>query len=125
MSAVAPRIMIIEDDPWFAQAQAARLTAAGYTPIVTPHAIAAIKHIDDKPPHLIIADVLLPGGTVFSLLHELQSYSDTGGIPVIVCSNSVEQYQPRSLRPYGVVAVIDKATMHPDDIVTAVSKVLL
>ena len=42
--------------------------------------------------NVIILDVLLPGPNAFTLLHELQSHSDLAGIPIILCTNSADQF---------------------------------
>ncbi len=118
-------ILIVEDDVWLAEQQARVLKKAGYTTAVSPHAAAAIDAVDDVHPDAIILDMLLGGGTAFALLHELQSYADTGVIPVILCTNLAEDVTIDDARPYGVRRILDKTTMEPDDIVTAVRSVLL
>jgi CheY-like chemotaxis protein len=117
-------ILIIDDDPWAAEQHARVLEKSGYTTTVSPHAIAAIGAVDDVHPDAIILDVLLTGSTAFTLLHELQSYGDTGNIPVILCTNVAADIAIENVRPYGVRRILDKATMAPDDVVVAVRSVL-
>ncbi|MEI7689959.1 MAG: response regulator [Candidatus Saccharibacteria bacterium] len=120
-----PKILIVEDDKWLAQQHARILNGAGYKPTVTLNAIEAIQSVDDEVPDAIILDVLLTGNTAFALMHELQSYGDTGEIPIILCTNLAADLSLDDLAPYGVRQIIDKATMVPDDIVTALRRVLL
>lgn len=119
-----PVILIVEDDPWLAEQQTRVLEKAGFRAEVSPHAIAAIAAIDDVKPDAIILDVLLTGNTAFTLLHELQSYADTGVLPIILCTNMAADLSLRDVEPYGVRRILDKTTMHPDDVVTAVRSVL-
>lgn len=118
-------ILIVDDDVWLAEQHARSLEKAGYKTAISPHAIAAIQVIDDVHPDAIILDVLLTGSTAFALLHELQSYSDTGTIPIILCTNVAADTTLENMRPYGVKRILDKTTMEPSDIVAAVRNVLL
>ena len=69
--------------------------------------------------------MLLSGGTGLALLHELQSYTDTGDIPVVLCTNIAGDLDVKDLRPYGVRRLLDKTTMHPDDVTVAIRSVLV
>lgn len=118
-------ILLVEDDAWLAENEAAVLQKAGYDVVVAPHAPAAIALVDEKLPDAIVLDVLLAGSTAFALLNELQSYGDTGQIPVVLCTNLAEQLDAKKLAEYGVRRIVDKTTMHPSDIVTALKAVLV
>lgn len=118
------RILLVEDDAWLAEMEAGVLEQAGYEVAHAPHALAAIDHIDIAPPDIIVLDVLLAGSTAFSLLNELQSHDDTKGVPIILCTNLAEQFDGGRLKEYGVRRVVDKSTMHPQDLVVAVRAVL-
>ncbi len=119
-----PLILIVEDDAWLAEQQARVLRQAGYETSFAPHAIAAIEAVDDVHPDVIMLDVLLTGSTAFALLNELQSYGDTGVIPIVLCTNLAADIKLDDVRPYGVKRILDKATMAPDDVVAAVRSVL-
>jgi len=117
------RVVLVEDDSWLADMEASVLRAAGYEVKTAPHALAAIDYIDDTVPDVLILDVLLAGSTAFALLNELQSHHDTARLPVILCTNVAEQFDAVRLKEYGVRRVVDKTTMHPEDLVTAVKAV--
>lgn len=117
-------VLIVEDDAWLAEQQARVLEKAGFSATISPHAIAAIKLIDKVHPDVIVLDVLLTGSTAFALMHELQSYGDTSSIPIIICTNLASELSLENLTPYGVRRILDKTTMMPDDVVTAVRSVL-
>jgi len=110
---------------WLAEQYARVLNLAGYKTTISLHALAAIQAIDDEKPNAIILDVLLSGSTAITLLNELQSYGDTGKIPVIICTNLAGELSIEDLEPYGVKRIISKTTMMPDDIISAVKSVLL
>jgi len=117
-------ILIIEDDSWLAEQFVRVLSKFGYKTVVTSSAATAINAVDDNHIDVIILDILLKGSTAFSLLHELQSYEDTGVIPVVLCTNLVQELTIENLRPYGVKQILDKSKMVPDDLATAVQDVL-
>ncbi len=122
MSAVS--ILIVEDDDWLAEQYARVLTKEGYKVSVVPHALAAVQAIDDINPDAIVLDVLLTGSTAFALLHEMQSYGDTGDIPIILCSNLADDLSEDDLEPYGVRKILDKSKMVPGDLVAALKSIL-
>ena len=117
-------ILIIEDDKWLAEQYERVLTSAGYKVVITSHALAAIRAVDDVKPDAIILDVLLTGSTAFALLHELQSYGDTGKIPIILCTNLASELSLADLSPYGVIKIIDKTKMMPDDFLVVLRSIL-
>ena len=118
-------IFIIEDDPWQADQYRLVLEAAGYSVRIFDNGLAAIEAIDKVQPDVIVLDMLLPGTTGLALMHELQSYRDTGEVPVILCTNLADEVKLDDMVPYGVQRILDKATMQPYDLVTAVRSVLL
>jgi CheY-like chemotaxis protein len=118
-------VLVVEDDAWLGEQQVRVLEKAGYRAVLSPHAIAAIETIDDIHPHVILLDVLLTGSTGYALLHELQSYSDTAQVPIVLCTNLAPDLKLADLAPYGVRRILDKSTMKPDDVVAAIKSVLL
>ena len=118
-------VLLVEDDPWLAELEASFLVKAGYQVTHAPHAPSAIAKIDKQAPDIIILDVLLTGSTAFALLHELQSYADTKQVPIILCTNMADSLKLEDLGMYGVRRIIDKSSMHPDDLPAAVRSILL
>ena len=117
------RVLLVEDDAWLAEVEASIISDAGYEVLIAPHAPAAIDLVDSFHPEVIVLDVLLAGSTAFALLNELQYYSDTGMVPVILCTNIADQFDAKKLKEYGVMKVVDKTTMHPSDIIAAIRSV--
>lgn len=124
MTEAAVKILLVEDDPWLAELEVKSLSAAGFEVTHAPHAPSAIVKIDEVHPDVMILDVLLTGSTAFALLHELQSYDDTGELPVILCTNMADSVHLDDVKSYGVRRIVDKTTMKPDDLVAAVRSVL-
>lgn len=117
-------VLIVEDDKWLAENYERLIGGAGYKTIVALNAIDAIAFIDDNMPDVIVLDVLLTGSTAFALLNELQSYGDTGIIPVILCTSLASELSLDDVSHYGVKLIIDKVDMSPNDLIEAIQEVL-
>lgn len=117
------RVLVVEDDVLLAQQFQQQLEQAGFTVQLTHHVGAALDLLNKMNPSVIVLDLVLPVHSGFALLHELQSYDDTSQIPVVACVTSGDDLELEELRPYGVKRLLDKSTMLPADIVTAVRAV--
>lgn len=84
--------------------------------------ITAVQALDAGLPQLIFLDILLDGPDGFTLLNELNSYSDTAEIPIIIASSL--SFSRQDLLPYGVVEVLNKETMTPEQITDIAREVL-
>lgn len=122
MSAV--KVLLLEDDQWQADVYLAQLRGEGYEVGFADSPHEAMSIIDEFTPDVVIADVLLKGNTIFPLLHELVSYEDTRDLPIVIMTTESDLLEGVNLRHYGVVEVIDKATMGVGDIVAATRRVL-
>ena len=117
-------VLIVEDDKWLAEHFSRVLNSSGYKSKMVLNAIDAMNEIDHSCPDVIILDVLLTGSTAFALLGELQSYCDTGQIPIILCTNLAADFKLADLKNYGVKRIIDKSKMVPEDLVAAIRSVI-
>lgn len=118
-------VFVIEDDQWQAEQSQRVLGTAGYEVRCFDNGVSAIEAVDQRFPDAIVLDMLLAGTTGLTLLHELQSYGDTGKIPIVLCTNLAEQVNLKDVKPYGVGRILDKTTMQPYDLVTAIRSLLL
>lgn len=84
------------------------------------NAYDAMNAVDEKVPDLIFLDILLDGADGFTFLNELASYTDTAKIPVVLVSSL--SFEGQDLTGYGVVGVLDKAKMVPEEILGYVKK---
>ena len=109
-------VHIIEDDPIFQKA----VQKAGDKNIQIFHnAIEAVQNLDETP-DLIFLDILLTGPDGFTYLNELASYPETNQIPVVLVTSL--DLQGQNLKPYGVVQILNKTTMKPQDVTEATKR---
>lgn len=105
-------IFIIDDDKIMAECikRASRKKAKIFS-----NAIEAMADISDGlVPDLIFLDILLDGPDGFTFLNELVSYDDTKKIPVVIVSSL--DFKGRDLESYGVVGILNKDEMRPEEI---------
>lgn len=89
--------------------------AIGDNALIFSNAIDAMNKISNGCiPNMIFLDILLDGPDGFTFLNELASYSDTSKIPVVIVTSF--NFKQNDLVAYGVVEVLNKDTMRPDDI---------
>lgn len=115
------KVLVVDDDAWLADSYRVLLESHGWQVTITGSAQDAIKLIDDVSPHVVLLDYMLPFQSAPALLHELQSYSDTQHIPVLLCT-TLSLPHASELKDYGVHTVIDKAKVTPKEIVEAIEK---
>lgn len=105
-------IFVIDDDEIMAEC------IAGYCKgkaRIFSNAIQAIQALDEKElPNLIFLDVLLDGPDGFTFLNELVSFPDTAKIPVVIITSL--NMSGVDLADYGVVGVLEKEKMRPEDV---------
>ena len=105
-------IFVIDDDEVMARC-VERATKSEC--LVFENAIEAMSAIaDGKLPSLIFLDILLDGPDGFTFLNELASYTDTEKIPIVIFSSI--DFTKRDFSEYGVVGVLNKDIMTPQEI---------
>lgn len=118
-------VLLVDDDQWLSERFAQTLKRAKYSVSISRNGIEAIDAIDKQKPDVVVLDLFMPGPNGVVLLHELQSHTDLADIPVVLCSNSAGEVLFDTVEPYGVRVILDKTTMEPADLVSAVRKVTL
>ena len=105
-------IYIIDDDEIMAECIARACKAEVR---IFSNAIEAMNGIaEGELPSLIFLDVLLDGPDGFTFLNEMASYPDTAEVPVVIVTSL--DLKGRDLRAYGVVRILHKDTMTPQEI---------
>ena len=84
MCADRKNILIVEDEREYAEMVKLRLGLAGYDCTITETTQKAVAEMKSRDYHLMILDLMLPGGGGFVLLHELRKDHVKTGIPVVI-----------------------------------------
>ncbi len=120
---MSAQVLIIESEPWLGEHFERTLHKDGFDVRSVSNAYIAMDMINEQLPGVIVMNLQLSGAGGLNLLHELQSYTDTGAVPVIVCSNRPE-LSLEELRPYGVTRLLDTVTMRPSDLPATIRSVI-
>ena len=107
------KLLIVEDDKNWADILCGYAAAVGADTRVVVSGGQAMEMIDNWRPDAIVLDMLLAGETAVALLNELRSHADLARLPIVVCSSADVNLE--ALRPFGVTALLDKASMRPDE----------
>ncbi len=81
---MAPRVLLLDDEPDLLHALSVRLTAAGLTCETAHTGTEAMAKIQSARPDLIITDLIMPEVDGFAMVRWLQRAPHTATIPVIV-----------------------------------------
>lgn len=116
------KLLIVEDDKNWADILCGYAAAVGAEARAVVSGGQAMEMIDNWQPDAIVLDMLLAGETAVALLNELRSHADLARLPIVVCSSADVNLE--DLRPFGVTALLDKASMRPDEARAVFSGVL-
>lgn len=111
------KLLIIDDDKWYSESLASSLKSVKdiyIKTVLTPE--EAIVLIDDFMPDAVLLDFNLGTNNALTILNELQSYTDTRDIPIILLFDNNKKIDTANLKKYNVKVVLNKATTTPKEI---------
>lgn len=85
---LAPRILIVEDEPKLGQLLIDYLHAANFTPVLINHGDLVIPYVRQTPPDLILLDLMLPGTDGLTLCREIRRFSE---VPIVIVTAKIEE----------------------------------
>lgn|SRR5262244_2034279 len=83
-AAIAPRVLIADDNGEAREMYALHLTALGYRVETAVDGHEAVAKARATCPHVIVMDLLMPGLDGWGAIRELQGHAATMGIPIVV-----------------------------------------
>ncbi len=106
---MAPKILIVDDDPLMRQLYERHLINAGYRLIAADNARQALKLAASEVPQVIIMDMLMPDMDGLTALRQLKKNKATRAIPVVVISGNTEyQISQREAEGAGAAFFLSK-----------------
>lgn len=83
---MAYRILLVDDDPILLKTLGLAFHRAGYEVVVALDGPEALRKVEEKPPDLIILDIMLPGMSGFEVCQHLRKLPSTEHVPIIMLS---------------------------------------
>jgi len=110
-------ILVIEDDSFLKNLEAAKFTKAGYTVLtaMTPEEVDAA--LATATPVVILLDLMLPGTDGFALLGKIRANEATKTTPVIVFSNLSEESEVKRIMDSGATAFMTKSNFTLEEVI--------
>jgi two-component system, cell cycle response regulator DivK len=123
-SALAPLILIVEDDLGTRLMYRDLLSHSGFRTVDAHNGHQALDKARALHPHAVITDLALPGIDGFEFCRALRQASSTQHIPIIAITGHPEYLaQPARWREAGITHVLTKPC--PDDVLIGVLRGLL
>ena len=113
---MAKKIAIVEDDAAIAQMYLMKFEADGYDAQVAPDGKQGLQLIKTLKPDIVLLDLMMPEMTGDEVLKELRKTDWGKDIKVIILTNMGEQEVTPEVRKLGVVSVVLKADMTPQQV---------
>ncbi|MBR3252884.1 response regulator [Candidatus Saccharibacteria bacterium] len=114
-------IFVIDSEEVFGKCVVRALKKNGFEAQLFNNAIEAMEEISRTgAPDLVFIDVMLAGPDGFTFLNEMASYADTFETPIVIVSE--RGFLKFDLKAYGVVGILDKKTMKPEEVVEYANK---
>jgi len=101
-------ILVAEDDRVQSRLLEVHLRTKGHTVHVAFDAEAAWQAVEQAPPHVILLDLMMPGGTGLGFLKKLKSPRGHPKIPVIVLTAMEDPMVRRMAEQHGVAKLLSK-----------------
>jgi two-component system alkaline phosphatase synthesis response regulator PhoP len=91
MAAMATRVLVVEDDPDIAELVARYLDKAGFTTERVGSGREALRVVSDRPPDLVVLDLMLPHMDGLEVCRLLRGQDATAAIPIIMLTARAEE----------------------------------
>lgn len=117
---LAPKILLVDDDPDILELLDLSLKRAGYEVVTAHDGNDAVRRLAEFRPSLILLDLMMPGGDGYETLRQVRLISDA---PVIIVSALSDSREVTRALDSGAVDYLAKP-FHPAELVSRVAAVL-
>lgn len=117
-------VLVVDDDAEMRRVVELVLTDAGYRVRTAPDGRSALAAIEQRPPDLLVADILMPNMDGFRLVQALQRQARTRRIPLLVLTVLDLTQGERTLLRLGPTAHLAKGPLLREQVVRRVKELL-
>lgn len=117
---MSKRILIIEDDVFFAEVLKDKLENAGFIVENYSDGQQGLEKIKETKPDLVLLDIMLPSMSGYEILEKKREDESIKSIPVIVISNSGQPVELERVLDLGAKDYLIKAQFGPNEVIDKV-----
>lgn len=118
------RILIIEDDKFFQNFYALKLTEQGFTIDVASNGEEGLQKLQTTKPDLILLDLIMPKKDGFQILEAMSQNPELKKIPVLVFSTLGQEQDIEKAKKLGAVDYINKSFFDFTDLISKINGIL-
>ena len=119
------KIFFVEDDMFLANIISRRIKEAGGSVTHVTDGSEAVVRIPKETPHILLLDLLLPGGIDgFEVLEKIKADPVTKDVPVVIISNLDQPADIEKGMKLGAYRFLIKASVTPPEIVEHIAAAL-
>jgi len=107
-------ILLIDDDKWYSQSISNMFKKQKVLVANSPE--QAMTIIDTNIPYMIYLNLNLGSKNGITILNELQSWTDTRKVPIVLLSADGKRLNIADWEKYGVVEILDKTQLTPNSL---------
>jgi CheY-like chemotaxis protein len=107
-------VLLIEDSATFRTLLSSMLATQGYSVMSAENGESGIRRAMKDRPNLVILDLSLPGMSGIDVLSALKGAPETGRIPVIICTASVDGELRQEVQKRGADEIFTKPVTPKD-----------
>lgn len=119
-----PKILLVEDDLRLREIYSQRLTAEGHEVVEAGDGAQALSALSQQMPDLVIADVMMPNVSGFTMLQTIKTNEATSGIRVILMTALSQPEDKVHGQQLGANRYLVKSQVTLDDLVEVTQEVL-
>jgi DNA-binding response OmpR family regulator len=123
MSAEAPLLLVVEDDPETRRFYTEAFTRAGWLVDQAHNGLQALEKALASPPDVIVTDIAVPGIDGIELCRRLRASARTQAVPVVAITGYGDRRYPDRVTIAGANRVLIKPC-DPDQLVSEVQRLL-
>jgi len=121
---MARKILLVEDDPFLIDIYTTKLKEAGFSVEVATDGEEGVRKAKEKPPSLIILDIVLPQIDGWEILKKIKEDKNLKPIPVIILSNLGQKNEVERGMKLGAAKYLIKAHYTPSQVVEEIKEIL-
>jgi DNA-binding response OmpR family regulator len=116
------KLLLVEDDEFLQKILLAKFLKEGFDVVAASDGEKALESLKERPPQLVLLDLILPKMTGFDVLSDIRMDPATKDLPVIILSNLGQEEDIRRGKDLGALDFLVKADISVNDVVRKVKE---